>query len=31
MKKIDWTKVVIAAIRGIAAIIVALINHSHSS
>jgi hypothetical protein len=31
MKKIDWTKVAIAAIRGFAAIIVALINHSHSS
>jgi hypothetical protein len=31
MKKIDWTKVVIAAIHAIAAVIVALINHPHSS
>jgi len=31
MKKIDWTKVVIAVIRAIAAVFVALINHSHSS
>lgn len=31
MKKIDWTKVAVAAIRAIAAIIVAWINHPHSS
>jgi hypothetical protein len=31
MKKIDWTKVLVAAIRAIAMITVALIRHSHSS
>jgi hypothetical protein len=31
MKKIDWTKVGIAVIRAITAVIVALINHPHSS
>lgn len=30
MKKIDWTKVVVAAIRAIAAILVAWITHPHS-
>ncbi|SAJ97137.1 hypothetical protein UA11_05880 [Burkholderia multivorans] len=30
MKKIDWTKVAVAAIRAIAVILVAWINHPHS-
>jgi hypothetical protein len=31
MKKIDWTRVMVAAIRAIAVITVALIRHSHPS
>jgi hypothetical protein len=31
MKKIDWTRVMVAVIRAITAVIVAWLDHPHSS